>query len=398
MASQNDNNVHITAQCLCKTHTFTAVVQRSSLPLGATTCHCDSCRHLTGAMYSNDIAWPGDYEAIRTSTLKTYDFSKVLQILYCGTCSSTMFWDMPQRKDGSVGGENGRQYGLFTGCLVDDGPQGLVKMIDHMFVGDTIDGGASLWMRKPNGDGQSVPRWSELKHTSEKLADDWPAMAFPTADWKSGTEEIPFRCHCKGVNLVFQSGQALREYAAMEAQKLPWFVDPVSRKPVVGTDACKSCRTSFGIDFVNWTFAFLKHVAYPTTTSTTADDAAEFPKTVQDLYAAVSTDIKTRDPRLGTLAVYRSSEGVKRYFCSRCSACVFYANDKNGVFVDIAMGLFDVEKSRAEGTFLWLFGGPFKHRGDVQEGWRGDWLKSLEAGSEELRKERDFPEWWKLGR
>lgn len=182
----------------------------------------------------------------------------------------------------------------------------------------------------------------------------------------------------------------------MDEQKLPRFVDPASRKPVAGMDVCNSCRTSSGVDFFNWIFASLSHLGFRTPRAK-YKDACGIPATLQDLYAAVSAQEEHRDPRLGTLAVYCSSEGVKRSFCSTCSACVFYGADKTQVVVDVAMGLLDsAQGARAEGTFLWLLGGPVQHRDDIKDGWRGDWLKAIEAESEARRSERNFPQWWRL--
>lgn len=147
------DTAQITAQCLCKEHTFTATVPPSSLPLRASACHCNSCRRSTGAMYSIDAPWPGDPGVIGASTLKAYDFSPRIKLLFCGTCSSTMFWGPPAA---TPAGE--REYGVFTGALLNEGPKGLVRLVEHIFVEDTVDGGATPWLRAPNGDGMRLPR------------------------------------------------------------------------------------------------------------------------------------------------------------------------------------------------------------------------------------------------
>ncbi|KAJ4418331.1 hypothetical protein N0V82_005612 [Gnomoniopsis sp. IMI 355080] len=387
--AENQDKIQITAQCLCEAHIFTATVVRSSLPLKASACHCNSCRHLTGAFYSIDVPWPGDHDAIRNSTLKKYDFSERLKVLFCGVCSSTMFWEQPDDAKRV-------QYGVFTGVILNDGPENLVRLTDHIFVADTLDGGATPWLQKPNGDGTIVKRWEQRAEKSAELSHDWPGKVLPDAGWKRSVLEIPIRCHCRGVDLVFRQAEALEENTSKQPADLSRYVDPVSRKPVAGMDACNSCRTSFGVDFFSWAFVFLRHVGFPVQ-GPKSENSPSFPTTLNDLYAAVVAEEHEKDPRLGTLSVHGSSDGVNRYFCSRCSACVFYAADKRHDVVNIAMGLLDSPQgTRAEETFLWLLGGPIQHRDDVMGGWREGWIKAVEADYEAWRVERRFPEWWRL--
>lgn len=285
-----------------------------------------------------------------------------------------------------------------------------------MCVEDTVDGGASMWMRRPNGDGVPVTRWAGVRDTTEKLPEEWPGRKFlraPSFKSNDNIQEIPIRCHCKGVDLVYRRSQADVEFSATEPHAdLPRMVDPATRKPMVGMDACDSCRISFGVDFCHWTFSSLRHIdfagsAAATQTSTFNKSQQQqqqplaerlFPKTLADLYAAVSVERQQRDPRFGTLAVYASSDRAKRYFCSRCSACVFYAAEARHDVVNVAMGLLDVpppEGARAEGAFVWLLGGQVQHREDIAGGWREKWLHAVEAEFEAWRVERKFPEWWR---
>lgn len=405
--NDDDGHVHLTAECLCKTHKFTTTVPHTALPLQATTCHCDSCRRFTGALYSIDAPWAGDPETIRQSTLQWYDFSANLKILFCGTCSAPMFWDSPKR-DPDTGASVGRKFTVFVGALSNDSGagrkdgQGLVEVGTHMFIGDTKDGGASMWMRGMNGE-QAVPvkRFKEMKHESEELAGDWPGAEYlAEAQKQEAQDEVPIRCHCGGVDLVFLRKEAEREWTAKEASELPRIVDPVSRKYVAGLDACDSCRLSFGSDFASWTFLFLRHIGFPTgkEEASSNDDGSgnndaspKFPETLQDLYTAVS------EGKMGTLAVYRSSGHIKRYFCSRCSASVFYTgeNRKNPNIVDLTLGVLHADEgARAESSFHWRLGGPMQHRQDMADGWRGTWLEAVEAEAESWRKERGMPKWW----
>ena len=385
--ADSDGQVQITAQCLCKQHKHTAAVPRSSLPLKATACHCTSCRKCTGALYSSAILkWPGDDGAIRDSTLKRYDFSQHLTVLFCGTCSSPMFFEMHSApKSDSEGAP--ASYGVMTGALSNDGPDGLVRIENHVFVGDTKDGGMSMFMRKPNGDGVEAKRWMGLTFQSEEVAFDWPARLRPETEIQNKAAEIPIRCHCGGVDLVFKREKAEEEFMTKAKSELPWFVHPETKKLMASIDPCDSCRVSSGVDFWTWTFALIRHIGFA---SKTSGNTSSFPDDTRDLKTAVSKKGSDRDPRLGTLEYFASSEDVQRYFCSRCSASVFYAVDDRPDLVDVAVGLLDSEDgARAESLLCWSMARSlpkFVWRDDMLDGWRKQWLQSVEAEAEAHRK------------
>lgn len=385
----SDEQVQITAQCLCKRHTFVTAVPRSSLPLKATACHCTSCRKCTGALYSTALkSWPGDGDAIRDSTLKRYSFSKQLTVLFCGACSSPMFFEIHSGQYRESDSTEGGEYGVMTGALSNDGPDGLVRLENHVFVGDTKDGGASMWMRRPNGDGVEARRWMGLPSKSEEVAFDWPGASNPGAEVQSNlAAEIPIRCHCGGIDLVFQRQKAEEEFMAKANSELPWFVHPETKKLMASIDPCDSCRLSSGVDFWTWTFVLLRHIGFAPNTN---GNESSFPDDTKDLKAAVEKEGPDRDPRLGTLAYYASSEDVQRYFCSRCSASAFYAVDDRTDMIDLAVGLLDsADGARAESLLCWSMARTLPKlswRDDMLNGWRKHWLESVEAEAAEHRK------------
>jgi hypothetical protein len=117
--------------------------------------------------------------------------------------------------------------GVFTGALKNHDVD-LVKIVDHIFVSDTIDGGATMWLQKPNADGSKVPRFKERSNT-EQYPYDWPPTSIFTG-YEKQTEDIsiPVRCHCKGVNFLLYRGN----YEGKVKEELPWFIDPKTHKPL----------------------------------------------------------------------------------------------------------------------------------------------------------------------
>ena len=375
-------DIQLTAQCLCKAQTFTARVPHSAIPLTATFCHCTSCRHLTGAMHSASVTWPGPAHDIVKAPLEQYAFSATLTILFCGTCSSPMFWR--ERLEGKA---DAYEYAAFPGILSNNPVPGLVQVKDHIFVGDTLDGGVALWQRHLKKDdgakGAPIPCFSESRHKSKELDPDTLAAK----ELSTIPDEIPIQCHCKGVNLILRRGVAA-DFAAMDPGKLPWFVEPGTHKLLAGFDACDSCRKTSGVDVFNWTFALLQHIDY-------ADQGKEsFPRTTPALQAAVSSP--SRDPRFGTLAMYASRADVQRYFCSRCSASVFYAVDRRTDMVDLAIGLLDAPGgARAESHLAWALG-LMVWADDVKGGWKEELVDAMKRNAETWRAEKGVPRSWAL--
>ncbi|KAI1423149.1 Mss4-like protein [Xylaria sp. FL1777] len=399
----------LVAQCLCQAQRFTAKIPCSALPLTAIYCHCTSCRRVTGALHSTYVPWPGDGEAIRaaassSSPLRRYVFAGPLTLLSCGVCGSTMFVETAgSSSDGS--GASPPQYGVTTGVLANHTPPpsagipglgipGLLRIAHHVFVGDTLDGGATPWLCDANADGSRPRLWRGRRGSEEELSSTTHRWPLPPSD-ASPADETPVRCHCGGVDLVLR--QPIADFAAKERSELPWFVDPVSNKSLGGFDACDSCRLSSGVDVFHWTFVLLRHLAFPGPKSGgDVQRPTGFPASSVELKDAVAAAPPDRDPRWGTLTFYESSPDVQRYFCSRCSACVFYAADDRPELVDLAIGLLDSKNgSRAEELVSWDFGGKMVWRQDVVGGWREAFVESIEAAADRWRIERGYPKNWR---
>ncbi|KAK5626580.1 hypothetical protein RRF57_002295 [Xylaria bambusicola] len=282
-------SIELVAECLCKAHRFATQIPRSSLPLSSVYCHCDSCRRVTGALYSAYLPWPGSrssiHESIRTSSLHRYEFAPSITLLSCGTCSSTMFVET------AGGGEDSHipNYGVTTGVLhnidVSKSSSNFIDIAHHIFVADTKDGGATPWLCDSNSSSAPRPRlWSGHKDTEEFSSTErkWPLpLNTPPPN------ETPVRCHCGGVDLVLRN--PIPYFAAMNRSELPWFIDPSSNKSLGGFDVCDSCRLSSGVDVFHWTFVLLQHLSFAVPKSSSSHlqtSQAPFPTSSTDLKSA----------------------------------------------------------------------------------------------------------------
>lgn len=377
----------LTARCLCNTHRFTVPVPLPSLPLPATACHCSSCRHVTGALYAADAPWPGPPAPIRESTtLVSYPFSDRVALRFCGTCGTAMFWE----HDGT--------YDVFTGALDNVArPDGglVVRIVEHGFVGDTVDGGAVGWLRGVHGEGGEPARvWLGRRGGSEEVV--WPGT-WPTglgSEVKAGgVEEVEARCRCGGVDFVVGVGEMQRESRKARENGEEWgeahwrALDPETQMGMGTFDSCDSCRLAAGVDFFHWTFPFLRFLRFK------EEGGKGFPRTTEELWRAVEGG---EEKRFGTLGMYRSSGDVQRYFCKRCSATVFYATDSSPDLVDLAIGLLRApDGARAESIIFWNFGEKIPYREDMMGGWREGMLRAVERDAESWRVDRGYPKNWR---
>jgi hypothetical protein len=339
-------------------------------------------------MHSADADWPGPTEAIYASDLKRFAFTPRVNILFCGTCGTPMFYE--GRYDGPDGPVT---TGVFTGTLANIPHGNLIRVTDHIFVGDTVDGGASVWLRRPNADGRPARRWQAGKGTSAQLPYDWPTTSPPPSSAPpQGPLEMPIWCKCRGIDLVLR----LDRSSFPDSEPLPFFVDPESKKLLAGCDPCDSCRLASGIDIFNWTFASLEHIGFASSAGGPVAGSGKFPRTATELIDAVSKR-DDRDPRLGTLTFYESSPGVQQYFCERCSATAFYACEDRQSLVDVAVGLLEGPSgaARAEEALSWALGGKMGHRADVMGGWRQGLVESVEKGGENWRVEKGLGVNWR---
>ncbi|KAI1321237.1 hypothetical protein F5Y16DRAFT_73022 [Xylariaceae sp. FL0255] len=297
-----------------------------------------------------------------------------------------MFWEKRRPDTASI------TYGVFSGALQNVNVPNLLRITDHICLEDTLDGGASPWLRDVNHGGVRPRLWKGRRDESDELAQEWPAIhSLPDSSVTTDAGEINIRCRCGGVHLVLQN--PTKEFATTPRSELPQIVDPTTNKFLANNDVCDSCRLSSGIEIFNWTFIQLRNLSFGT--SSQEGKGSELPKLSTEIKTSVSIQ-EDRDPRWGMLAFYESSHNCQRYFCSRCSACVFFACDDRPETLDIATGLLESpDGARAESLCSWNHGGPMAWRQDVMGGWREAFIKSSEASSERWRLARGYPKNWR---
>ena len=324
------------------------------------------------------------------SSLRHYAFSSSIEVFSCSSCASQLFCRKYQGDD-----SDGRML-VVTSALNNE--SGLVVYGRHIYIGDTVDGGGSTWLRK-GPERRQPARWFGGEGNSERLDEYWPRES---RSQKSSEDNgrcltqlakpglTPLTCHCGGVRLYLKSGAERRQASlakmpnsqpitkTREAQRL-WElgIDAATGRFATIMDACDSCRRDVSSDIVYWAFAPMDHIV----TSIESGAMTEFSNA-----GVLRRALVQKDARLGTLARYSSSPGVNRYHCSVCSASVLATNEtevSDPRVVGIAVGVVShTSGARAEGILAW----DFKRMDFFKEGeggWRGLLNRSVLEEAEE---------------
>ncbi|KAF2877296.1 hypothetical protein BDV95DRAFT_589895 [Massariosphaeria phaeospora] len=401
----SSTSITLLAHCLCATHTFHTRIPPSSLPLPTSICHCTSCRLTTGALSTSATPWPTPRATVNTSALRTFAFSPRINVLFCGTCGSPLFFEFPLEKGARlsvVAGmvRVGRDGDGDEGCGFEDEDEGetdtgteieteLLQSAKHICVGDTRDGGATLWApRWDRRSGEEVPRFWGRSEGSAALGWDWLDEINTTrsehgdqdedADQDEDEKVLPIRCKCQGVNLRLHRGPASPTTTSTPPAKLRSI-----------SCSCRSCRLASGASTFHWAVAALSNISFATlsTFSSSASTSAcpststpAFPTSASALRAAVDASA------LGTLTYYASSPSTQRYFCRVCSASVFYASAERKGEVRVAIGVLGAGSgARAEGWVHW-------------GGLEGDWYKNWDGYGHDAGVEKKKKQYARCGR
>ena len=223
---------------------------------------------------------------------------------------------------------------LDTGAL--ERIEGIVDLKGSIFVGDTGDGGCSVWLK-------GWPAWEK--------AEDGEAYKGPT---KGGTgegvlkgEEDKLNCYCRcgGVQFyITRPNEASRNLHSPYADSIiahttggeewknkedaKWWLCADGTKYAASNCACISCRKGSGFDIQQWAFV---------------PEVNIFQK-----------DGKPIDFSMGTLKECNSSEGVTRHFCGKCGAKVFWRTTDRPKLIDVSAGLMEAPSgARAEEWLEW---------------------------------------------
>ncbi|KAJ5883938.1 uncharacterized protein N7473_010824 [Penicillium subrubescens] len=326
-------------------------------------CHCNSCRAATGLLCTSYYLMQHKPPALET--LQEYQESPHVSRFFCRTCGAHVF---AQSKP------SGR-YFVASGVLVaEDTPA--VHSIQHWKVGDTGDGGLSVYLLGwPATDiSCRLQAPSGPPELSETGGDAMQKTPLESSDSLQGQNKLQARCHCGGIDFFItppdaSSTQAWSQwsdllmpynsgYADLDNDAdVKWFLRKGNTKYLAGTCACASCRLHSGFPIQVWAFIPKSNI--------------------------VNADGSSLTFGHGTMRQYKSSPGVYREFCDHCGATVFWHNDGRPTVIDVSAGLIRGRHARSEDLLDWATGRVSFAEMAVQK----DLVKLLEEGLQQYAKQ-----------
>jgi hypothetical protein len=233
-------------------------------------------------------------------------------------------------------------YDVFTGVLSSNGTKDTIRFKDHIFVGDTKDGGAAVWMRHVGSEQAqpAVPCYVGWRHETPSV-DPTEMTQKARARFLSAEPSNPVYCHCKGISLVLHRQHGTAHHDKFQVQ---------------ADTSAASCHFT-GTEMMHWAVISMELIE-----STTAVSPSPLP-TPRPAGSSPTADLKQcadgsgQNRRFGTLGSYSSLDGIEYYFCSRCSSSVFVVDRKHPQVAWLAAGLIESQTgARAENQLRWNAG------------------------------------------
>lgn len=172
-------------RCLCGQFTETVQLQ-ASIPVDNTLCHCNSCRHRTGALTFTGLRLASPPIEAFTTKLVKYVSSDRLWEYFCATCGTHVCYTMVKENRWSAcSGAIDQVVGYKKGKLE--------KFVTHEYAGDTKDGGLLPLFPGPtvyleDDGGQPVSDWkSEIARCGNYAGPSQPSKTLEGV------------CHCGNV-------------------------------------------------------------------------------------------------------------------------------------------------------------------------------------------------------
>jgi hypothetical protein len=374
-------------------------------------CHCASCRHNSGLLCVSYTAIepPGSVEG-----LEEYDSPIGGTVrLFCRTCGCHVFQRLRRtaNNDNIIEFANDAalpvesyMWRVATGVITGfdgetPGPQGSSEedaktpscYLRHVHTASTKDGGLSLFIR-----GLGSSQEGGVLDSSESLAENTPGLgcdsgleSSPLKKEGTGGDVLDAHCHCGTVRFHITRPDEASKFPRSNFPDLmipyhtgnpeiqnpkddKWWLRPVlnirtgrpgpaslekdrPRRYLAGTCACRSCRLTSGFEIQTWAFVPRANIFFHINRAESPTPPSHSPsQPVGDDDKATTNviplDFSTLPPNI--IASYESTAGVRRDFCSRCGATVFWRDKWRPELLDVSVGLLDAEEGARAETWL----------------------------------------------
>ncbi|KAL9113301.1 MAG: hypothetical protein Q9227_002636 [Pyrenula ochraceoflavens] len=237
-----------------------------------------------------------------TTKLSSYASSSTMVRYFCPTCGAY------------VGNKDAEDWDFATGLL--DRTTDVFNRVE-IWLEDTRDGGASIWLEEMNG--RKPEKHIRGRDTSTLSNEQVKSMSMENV---SRSERLPASCHCGGVQFYLRRPG---DTPTPDPENGRWWA--TGDRHNASLDTCDDCRLVTGFELAAW--------AYCPASDVLCEDGSPF------------------DFDSGTLKHYESSPGISRSFCKQCGATVFFRKaSRTRDIVDVAVGLLTPPEGTRGGEWL----------------------------------------------
>ncbi|KAI1276373.1 hypothetical protein F5Y07DRAFT_134393 [Xylaria sp. FL0933] len=424
--------VIVLCHCGAAKQTVRLCDQTSNAPQEISLCHCSTCRHNTGLLCVSyvDIDPPESVEGL----VKYHPTAITDTRFFCATCGCHVFrrleYSANDDNDTGVSGgalataEKKQSWAVATGVIVglqegtqevhDTGNEVLMRYTKHINTADTKDGGLSPFIQRV-GDSSELECLPHFPHTPTKIKEsiqesppDVEVKTYSGENSKVEGESLNAFCHCGTVQFHITRPNAASTLPRSNVPDLmvpyhtgspqvknpddkKWWLRPAlgsnSRAPpqglstgkgeltryMAGTCACVSCRLTSGFEIQTWAFIPRVNIFFHI-----RDNGTDLPgndsRAPSESQKIIPLDFSTLPANI--LTSYESSPGVRREFCSRCGATVFWRDRWRPELMDVSVGLLDADEGARAETWLDWWTGRVSFAEDAEIGRTGEIARS----------------------
>ncbi|CZR54771.1 uncharacterized protein PAC_04655 [Phialocephala subalpina] len=317
---------NLNAQCHCGTisqpirsppiddlaHDFRA---QESSPKKVQLCHCTSCRRSTGNLYASYYLFSPPHLENTTAyppiPINPDRPDKIYRRHFCSTCGCHIFrsiFDKQRVKysDVKLKASECMRWGVATGTLDDVARN--VEFSDHVFVGDTKDGGAAVWLRETYRGPLSVYAHAGRDYYTGKFP---PRITFSKQKHRYphlpllGDDQLKASCLCKAVQFhITRPTSSLQivspnipDFLKGEKEKEGrWWLRENGTKYLAGLCVCRTCRLTSGFEIQPWAYVPRANISFnsPSQHASTGEEATtSTPLNLEALSAGIFTTYET---------------------------------------------------------------------------------------------------------
>lgn len=336
-----NSSAHLTCLCGAITEPGT-ILSDPEIPVHSEICHCYSCSRTTGSLAPSFPQLNSSPSKDTISKLTAYNSSETHIRYFCSKCGCHCFILNHQKHT--------QEEWFCLGGIIEQSPhsqaskaawpQDVVRISQHIYVSDTIDGGLVPILL--NLGGRTIPACPEASPESPEESSSnlspttvlsLPKKPFSTP--KDGSH-LAAICHCGGVSLLIKRADYTSELDRTARRKPS---DP--KKYLTWPCACRSCRLSTGVSLMPYALIPPHNI---------------FTKDLTPITFGYETSNQNANPSQ-TLKHNWSSPDTCRSFCGKCGATVFYWCEKRPDEVDVSVGIMRAEEgSMARAWLEWVWG------------------------------------------